>query len=259
MSTKEKLLQIVDDFELLSKEMVETVVFPRNLASPRPNLQQLADMLVLKEQEMRDTLQVAGEQGEVQKKLDQIQAEIEKQDQDIHHLQRQLKEAEHILSTAIYQAKQKLQAIHKAAERSVSSEELIKYAHRISSCNAIAAPHNWQPGDPRRPYPTDLEMRMGFLGRMSDLSPASGAHLLPPAAPIPTQSAPQDLPPGGRQAKPRYPGEPSSFTWQGQQPPQQPPFQPPTAAAAVEKAAKDNEDVEVMSTDSSSSSSSDSQ
>ncbi|UYV72683.1 hypothetical protein LAZ67_10000293 [Cordylochernes scorpioides] len=201
----------------------------------------------------------AGEQGEVQKKLDQIQAEIEKQDQDIHHLQRQLKEAEHILSTAIYQAKQKLQAIHKAAERSVSSEELIKYAHRISSCNAIAAPHNWQPGDPRRPYPTDLEMRMGFLGRMSDLSPASGAHLLPPAAPIPTQSAPQDLPPGGRQAKPRYPGEPSSFTWQGQQPPQQPPFQPPTAAAAVEKAAKDNEDVEVMSTDSSSSSSSDSQ
>lgn len=51
----------------------------------------------------------------------------------------------------------------------MSSEELIKYAHRISASSAVAAPHNWQQGDPRRPYPTDIEMRQGFLGRMSDL------------------------------------------------------------------------------------------
>lgn len=31
-------------------------------------------------------------------------------------------------------------------------------------------------GDPRRPYPTDIEMRLGFLGRLSDL-PMSGNAL----------------------------------------------------------------------------------
>lgn len=104
---------------------------------------------------------------------------------------------------------------------SVSSEELIKYAHKISSSNAVEAPTTWMPGmasfssqsvsvlgflclytlsihsktlfcnflssnpltlywfelfpscfppgDPRRPYPLDVEMRSGILGlRVSD-------------------------------------------------------------------------------------------
>lgn len=41
--------------------------------------------------------------------------------------------------------------------------------HRISASNAVSAPLTWQPGDPRRPYPTDLEMRLGMLGRLCDL------------------------------------------------------------------------------------------
>lgn len=81
---------------------------------------------------------------------------------------------------------------------SISSEEIIKYAHRISASNAVCAPLNWVPGmcqalcishwvlvkvhvqlhsllsyltgDPRRPYPTDLEMRSGMLGHMANLS-----------------------------------------------------------------------------------------
>jgi mediator of RNA polymerase II transcription subunit 4 len=47
----------------------------------------------------------------------------------------------------------------------VPSEDLIKYGHRISASNAVSAPLNWQQGDPRRPYPTDGEMRLGFLAR----------------------------------------------------------------------------------------------
>jgi hypothetical protein len=49
-------------------------------------------------------------------------------------------------STAIYQANQKLDSIKKAKENPVSSEELIKYAHRISASNAVSAPLNWQQG-----------------------------------------------------------------------------------------------------------------
>lgn len=40
---------------------------------------------------------------------------------------------------------------------------------RISESNAICAPLTWQQGDLRRPYPTDIEMRLGFLGK-SDLN-----------------------------------------------------------------------------------------
>ena len=87
------------------------------------------------------------------------------QDKEIQKLQRHLKEAEQILSTALFQARQKLTSISKANKRPVSSEELIKYAHRISASNAVCAPLTWMQGDLRRPYPTDIEMRVGFLGK----------------------------------------------------------------------------------------------
>lgn len=48
--------------------------------------------------------------------------------------------------TAIYQAKQKLASINQAKNRKISSEELIKYAHKISASNAVAAPSTWGPG-----------------------------------------------------------------------------------------------------------------
>lgn len=136
---------------------------------------QLTDLLVAKDDELKDTLKLAAEQAQIDKKMDILKAEVERQDQDINSLQKQLKEAEQILSTAIYQANQKLQSIARANKRPVSSEELIKFAHRISASNAVCAPLTWQQGDPRRPYPTDIEMRLGFLGRLSD--PVNG-HLL---------------------------------------------------------------------------------
>ena len=55
---------------------------------------------------------------------------------------------------ALYEARQKLENITRANKRPVNSEELIRYAHRISSTYAVAAPTSWQQGDPRRPYPS---------------------------------------------------------------------------------------------------------
>ena len=34
----------------------------------------------------------------------------------------------------------------------------------------------WQQGDPRRPYPTDIEMRLGFLGRPETMQLKTGAN-----------------------------------------------------------------------------------
>lgn len=69
----------------------------------------------------------------------------------------------------MFEARQKLSSINRANKRPVQSEELIKFSHRISASHAISAPLTWQQGDLRRPYPTDIEMRLGFLGK-SDLN-----------------------------------------------------------------------------------------
>lgn len=122
-----------------------------------------------KDKELKSTLQLAAEQAGIEKKMDGLREQVKEQDEEINQLQKQLKEAEHILATSIFQARQKLTSINKAVKRPVSSEELIKFAHRISASNAICAPLTWQQGDLRRPYPTDIEMRLGFLGK-SDLN-----------------------------------------------------------------------------------------
>lgn len=253
MSTKEKLLSLLDDTELIARELFENMVVPKTQKLTAQEYSQLTDLLIQRDQELKSTLKLASEQAEIQKKMESLQGEVEKQDQDIRQLQKHLKEAEHILATAIYQAKQKLQSIARANKQSISSEELIKYAHRISASNAVAAPLTWQQGDPRRPYPTDIEMRLGFLGRLSDL-PING-HILQ------QQTSLSDGISTGRPES-SLTNQSSSFTWQ------------PSAdlAASINAAAnhnsvhmdtkghnKENEDIEVMSTDSSSSSSSDSQ
>lgn len=231
------------------REIIENSIAPKHLKLSGPEYSQLTELLVAKNNELNDTLKLAAEQAQIEKKMNVLKEEVDRQDRDINHLQKQLKEAEQILSTAIYQANQKLQSIAKANKRPVSSEELIKFAHRISASNAICAPLTWQQGDPRRPYPTDIEMRLGLLGRLMN-DPING-HLLQ------QQNSLSDL------HRPGHPGEipaaqQNQFAWhpsgeihmsvgQGSVP------------MDTRNHKQETEDVEVMSTDSSSSSSSDSQ
>jgi len=193
-------------------------------------------------------------------KMMELQAEVSRYDREIQTLQKNLKEAETHVSTALFQARQKLEQITRAQSQKCSSEELIRFSHRISSTNAVAAPPNWQPGDLRRPYPTDLEMRMGFLARLNDLpmnqvldsmprDMNNGNNIGNPFPPWhPHHSA------SGRQTPDHHPATSSSGTL----------FHPPphsgaSPAVGFDSGRNQHEDVEVMSTDSSSSSSSDSQ
>jgi len=250
-STREVLLSLVDDIELIAKEMIENTIAQKHLKLSSTEHAQLTDLLVAKDNELKATLKKAAEQAKIDLKMEALKVEVDKQDQDIQQLQRQLKEAEQILATAIYQAKQKLQSIARANKRPVPSEELIKFAHRISASNAVCAPLTWQQGDPRRPYPTDIEMRLGYLGRQSDL-PLNGQMLgSHPGLPGDLHRAghPTGEPPVSQSAN-QFAWHPSgeihmSVGGQG--------------SVAMNTHKQENEDVEVMSTDSSSSSSSDSQ
>ena len=261
-STKHKLLSLIEDVEIVSKELFELLATPRQHRPEGIELGQLVELLTLKDEEIQETLKIAKEQAELQKKMDELKHEVDRRDQEIKILQKNLKEAESSLSTAIYQAKQKLGSINQARKKMISSEELIKYAHRISSSNAVAAPPTWVPGDTRRPYPTDIEMRMGFLGRMGDGPP--GVMVQPPQ---PTQP-PESLAPG------RHPnmeqllgGQPQTSTgnlqpsgWHAATMDQQHHHGlvvPPQSHSHTTDRPHKDEDVEIMSSDSSSSSSSD--
>merc|ERR1719433_2464790 len=150
----------------------------------------------VKWRELEEALRVATEQREVEREISKVRAGVERQDQSIKALTSQLKEAETLLASTVYQAKQKLESISRGEP--VLSEELIKYSHKISASNAVCAPLNWQQGDPRRPYPTDIEMRGGFLAR-ADLPLAQQLqHVTAPASSLPP-------PPG--------PATPSNFSW----------------------------------------------
>uniref|UniRef100_A0A8C7NM00 Mediator of RNA polymerase II transcription subunit 4 n=1 Tax=Oncorhynchus mykiss TaxID=8022 RepID=A0A8C7NM00_ONCMY len=158
------------------RELIEMLALSRSQKLPQGGEDtQILELLVQRDKEFQELMRVAHEQGKVHQEMQVLEKEVEKRDSDIQQLQKQLKEAEHILATAVYQAKEKLKSIDKAKKGSISSEEIIKYAHRISASNAVCAPLNWVPGDPRRPYPTDLEMRSGLLGHMSNL-PTNGVN-----------------------------------------------------------------------------------
>ncbi|XP_072902053.1 mediator of RNA polymerase II transcription subunit 4 isoform X1 [Hemitrygon akajei] len=243
-STRDKLLGVLDDLEVLCRELIELLALSRNQKIAQPGEEnQILNLLIQKDGEFQEIVKVALEQGKIQEEMHLLEKEVEKRDGDIQLLQKQLKEAEHILAAAVYQAKEKLKSIEKARKGAISSEELIKYAHRISASNAVAAPLTWVPGDPRRPYPTDLEMRSGLLGQQSNLSTnGMNGHL--PGDALAAGRLPDVL-------APQYP-------WQSNDMPLNllPPNHSNDFMLEPPGHNKENEDdVEVMSTDSSSSSS----
>ncbi|CAL8113822.1 unnamed protein product [Orchesella dallaii] len=246
ISTKEKLLSIVDDVETIVKELLETTIAQKQDKLSESDQSQIMQLLLRKNDELKSTLNLASEQQEIDQKMLQLGSEVYKHDQDIQMLQKHLKEADTLLSTALFQAKQKLDQIQKAQTHQVGSEDLIRFAHRISSTNAVAAPATWAPGDPRRPYPTDIEMRMGFLARINDMPISQVLDSMPPI-----------MSRGGDQLYPNFTQQPWYSTSSEMSSSVSSLF-----ANIPEPTVRGNanhDDVEVMSTDSSSSSSSDSQ
>ncbi|XP_077153516.1 mediator of RNA polymerase II transcription subunit 4 isoform X1 [Ranitomeya variabilis] len=243
-STKEKLVSVLDDLEVLCRELIEVLALSRSQKLSQPGEEnQILELLIQKDGEFQELMKVAFNQGKVHQEMQLLEKDVEKRDCDIQQLQKQLKEAEHILATAVYQAKEKLKSIEKARKGSISSEELIKYAHRISASNAVCAPLTWVPGDPRRPYPTDLEMRSGLLGQMSNL-PTNGVNGHLPGDALAAGRLPDVL-------APQYPWQTNDISMNMLPPNHSNDFLMESLGPNKEN----EDDVEVMSTDSSSSSS----
>ncbi|KAL9963588.1 hypothetical protein ACROYT_G027111 [Oculina patagonica] len=176
-STKDVINAILDDYEKLTKELFESLSATSLYRTTKQDASsgdtaKAVDQLIAKDKELQAAIKQVQEQQARQHEIQTVKEEISKKDQEILSLESQLKEAEKLLSQALFQAKKKLSAINQANKGMVSSEDLIKYAHRISSSNAVEAPVSWMPGDPRRPYPQDIEMRSGWLGRLMEGVPS---------------------------------------------------------------------------------------
>ena len=177
VGTKKQLLTLIDDVDLIVRQLFETLAQQSNSDSTametdsnklKMDAGQLTDLLIQKNNALLKLTVTAREQQKLYKQIQNAQAEIAHQDQMIGSLQKHLKQAEYLLASALHQAKEQLRLFDEANERVVMSEDVISYAHQISASCSTAAPLNWTPGDPRRPYPQDIQMRCGWLGQISN-------------------------------------------------------------------------------------------
>ncbi len=96
-STRETLLGLVDDIDLITKEMLENAIAPKAKRLSATEHDELTVLLIQKDKELKEAMKTAGEQGEIDKKMKELQAEVQKQDDHIKQLQKQLKDAETLL------------------------------------------------------------------------------------------------------------------------------------------------------------------
>nr|XP_039257672.1 mediator of RNA polymerase II transcription subunit 4-like [Styela clava] len=195
ISTKQQLMALVEDIDLITRQLFETLSQQSSRQSStsqtfnsqndealpqKMNVNQLTDLLLQKNKDLEEKMAMARDQQQLHRDIKLYKAEIAQKNKEIEVLQKHLKDAEHLLSTALYQAKEKLKSIRRARKGAVPSEDIIKYAHKISAACATAAPLNWAPGDPRRPYPQDIEMRCGWLGQINNMTDANSTIKPPP-------------------------------------------------------------------------------
>lgn len=193
ISTKQQLMALVEDIDLITRQLFETLSQQSSRQSSnsqsfnsqseqataqKMDVNQLTDLLLQKNKDLEDKMTMAREQQQLHRDIKLYKTVIAQKNGEIEVLQKHLKDAEHLLSTALYQAKEKLKSIRRAKQGAVPSEDIIRYAHKISAACATAAPLNWAPGDPRRPYPQDIEMRCGWLGQINNMTDSA---VKPPA------------------------------------------------------------------------------
>ncbi len=96
-STREKLLGLVDDIELITKEIFENAIAPKAKKLSAHEHEEITTLLIQKDNDLKAAMKLAAEQGDIDKKMKALQEEVQKQDNCIRQLQKQLKDAETVL------------------------------------------------------------------------------------------------------------------------------------------------------------------
>lgn len=81
----------------LFREILENIIAMKHQKPNASEQIQLTELLVAKDNDLKEMLNLAAEQAKIDEKMESLKVQVERQDQDIQQLQRQLKEAEQIL------------------------------------------------------------------------------------------------------------------------------------------------------------------
>ena len=170
LGTRRKLDLLLQEMDTLCREIIAQLYnsSSNNPSANNMDTQVLVDMFIERQNYLTEQIHIVRQQQELERQLQLKRDEILKCERALRCLQTYLLQAVQVLSSAVYQAREKLNNIRRA--KTFPSETLIRYAHQLASCYSTIAPDNWQQGDIRRPYPTSLDMRRGLLGRLSEQS-----------------------------------------------------------------------------------------
>ena len=170
LGTREKFELILQEMDTISREILSQ--FHQSSSSSfsteenQVDIQSLFDMLIERQSFLTEQILLVREHQQLEEQLQYKRDQIERCDNALLCLQTYLLQAVQVLSSAVHQAREKLENIRQA--KSFSSESIIRYAHQLAICYSTTAPENWQQGDIRRPYPTNVQMRQGLLARISE-------------------------------------------------------------------------------------------
>ncbi|CAG8799234.1 19338_t:CDS:2 [Cetraspora pellucida] len=129
----------------------------------RPPVEIMKDIVEL-DKKMQQGLDQIEEHQRVHKKILQVIKEIEIENNAIMEFVNELKSGKEQLEICLDAANETIEAINFASESSVTADEILKYANRISSYTS--APPNYVAGTfAEPPYPDESRMRRGFLFR----------------------------------------------------------------------------------------------
>jgi mediator of RNA polymerase II transcription subunit 4 len=168
LGTRRKLELLLQEMDTICRETISQIHNSSSTVNSNNNLdtQTLIDMLIERQDYLTQQIVIVRQHQELERQLQLKRDEILKCERAISCLQTYLLQAVQVLSSAVFQAREKLTNIRQA--KGFPSETIIRYAHQLATCYSTTAPENWQQGDIRRPYPTNMDMGRGLLGRISE-------------------------------------------------------------------------------------------
>ena len=81
--TKEVILTLIEDIELIAREMVENTVAPKQKRMSPQDHKAITELLLEKDKELKQALELAAEQRMIEREIEKVRAEVETQDQHI--------------------------------------------------------------------------------------------------------------------------------------------------------------------------------
>lgn len=172
LGTRQKCELILEEMDTISREILSrfhqssTTNAEDDHHHHHLDMENLFDMLIERQDFLTEQILLIRQHQQLEEQLQFKRELISKCENALLCLQTYLLQAVQVLSSAVHQAHEKLINIRQA--KSFSSESIIRYAHQLATCYSTTAPENWQQGDIRRPYPTNIQMRQGLLARISE-------------------------------------------------------------------------------------------